>query len=163
MTEKEVQILFNECKQIMIDCNIPISNSIDPIIHINKRYKKLMGCCTRVNGKYKFRISISSHILDSDEIVLKKIILHEYIHTVKGCLNHGTYFKNYCKILNDKFGYDIHRLVDSKTLKFDNTYYTYRLKCPNCSISYLRKRKPYSDRIYKCGNCGHKLIVEKIQ
>ena len=75
-------------------------------------------------------------------------VLHELVHTVEGCFNHGNKFHNECKKINKKF--------DTKLGTFDETSggeiyakeiyknrKTYLMKCENCEATRVFRRDEY--------------------
>ena len=40
------------------------------------------------------------------DIIIKNTIIHELIHCLPKCTNHGKEFKKYAKIINEKLGYN---------------------------------------------------------
>ena len=98
---------------------------------------------------------------------IKNTIIHELIHCLPECNNHGTEFKKYAKILNEKLCYNISRLGDKRqdfvdsNLEFkEENLYKYKIQCIDCNQLYYRKKllKNFI-RKYRCGKCNGKLII----
>lgn len=81
--------------------------NIDPEVVINSRAKSRFGLCRM--GKYNYQIEINSQLLQAEEKKVMNTIVHEILHTVRGCMNHGSTWARYANIMNCKFGYDISR------------------------------------------------------
>lgn len=159
-------------------------------ISIAKRNTKRYGCCKQecpdISTKYyekigrrkylkyekynKHHIEISKWVLELDEKIIKNTIMHEIIHCLPRCNNHGKYFKEYAKFINYKLGYNISRLGNveedykksNKEFK-ENTSYNYKIECPKCGQIFYRKRLNKNFTVkYRCGKCDGKFIVYHI-
>ena len=101
-----------------------------------------------------------------DEII-KNTIMHELIHCIPYCNNHGTEFKKYAKLLNSKYNYNISRVGNKKedyeksNLEFeDNKKYNYRIVCNGCKQEFYRLRLSKNFvRKFRCAKCGSKFEV----
>ncbi len=45
-----------------------------------------------------------------DKNIIKNTIMHELIHCMPYCNNHGAEFKKYARYINEKLGYNISRV-----------------------------------------------------
>jgi len=191
--EQKLKRIYLECVQELKIIGIDILNSeqigtID--ISLSKRNNKRYGCCKQeepdVKTKYvekvgrkriikyakfnKHHIEISPWIMDLDENIIKNTILHELIHCLPNCNNHGDMFKKYANYINDKLGYNISRVGNKKEdyIKSNLEYkekesYNYHIKCINCGQEFFRKRLNRNfTRKYRCAKCGGKFKVENI-
>jgi predicted SprT family Zn-dependent metalloprotease len=70
---------------------------------------KGIGFYNRMSASYdSYQIRLSVYLLDSDnEILVKNTILHELCHTCDGCMNHGTKWKTWIRLINTRLGYKI--------------------------------------------------------
>lgn len=191
--EEKLKKIYKECLNELKTIGIDVLNSseIGKInIDISKRNNKRYGCCKQeapdINTKYiekigkkriirykKFNnhnIEISPWVLELDENIIKNTIIHEIIHCLPDCNNHGEEFKKYAKYINNKLGYNISRVGNKKEdyLRSNIEYqekeqYNYHIKCTNCGQSFYRKRlnKNFA-RKFRCGKCGGKFEVENI-
>lgn len=134
---------------------------------INTRAKKRWGQCRKVpNG---FSININSSLLEEESCLdgLKGTIMHELLHTCKGCFNHGAEWKRLASIVKSKYGYDIKRTssADEKgvTVEYKPVRYKYIVKCTECGQEIKRmKRCKIVDHPdwFLCGKCnGHFKIL----
>ena len=194
MEQKERLLqLYNECinelKTIGINMLKPEVGIID--IKLNNRSKKRYGCCRQeapdknfckrvrkgrkiiveCNRFNKHHIEISTWVMDLDESIIKNTIIHELIHCLPYCNNHGKEFKNYAKLINAELGYNISRLGNKeKDFKESNieykeeNKYKYKIICTGCGQEVLRQRinKNFT-RKYRCGKCGSKFKVFDIK
>lgn len=187
--EEKLKKLYGECinelKTINIDINNP-SKFGEIEIDLAKRNAKRYGCCkqSKPDTKYyhfikrghrrikvydkflKHNIEISKWVMELDDKIIKNTILHEIIHCVPNCNNHGKEFKAYAKYINENLGYDIQRLGNKKEdyIKSNLDYqendleYKYKIKCKQCGLIYYRQRlKKNFIRDYRCGKCKGKL------
>lgn len=180
--EKLYKECINELKSIGIDIdNSKIIGDID--IKTSKRAKKRYGVCKNEepdeNSKYIFKrkihflkfkkhhIEISNWVLDLNDNIIKNTIMHELIHCMPNCNNHGSEFKKYARFINKKLGYNISRLGNKKEdYKLSNLEYLdenekkfkYTIICENCKTLFYRQRltKNFLKR-YRCGICKGKL------
>lgn len=192
--QEKLEKIYSECVRELKSIEIDISDSrkVGTIeISISKRNNKRYGCCKQDEpdiktkhiekigkrkviryGKYnKHYIEISPWVLELEEDIIKNTILHEIIHCLPNCNNHGKEFKNYAKYINNKLGYNISRLGNKKedyqksNINYEEKQeYNYHIQCTNCGQSFYRKRLNRNFvRKYRCGKCGAKFQIEYIQ
>ena len=132
---------------------------------INKRAKTRWGLCKQAPDK-TFEIQIAECLLTDDRISVqacKETIIHEILHTCKGCMKHTGQWKYYAEVINQVYGYNIKRITtgtekgveDYKATNYMN--YKYVFTCGKCGATIYRKRdsrftKNY--RYYGCARCG---------
>lgn len=185
--EQKLKKLFNETIIELNKIGINFENVGLIDIKISKRNNKRYGCCKQeepnkqtaylYRGKVyyksfnKHHIEISRWVLDLNDEIIKNTIIHELIHCLPGCNNHGREFKKYASIVNNKLGYNISRLGDKEKdfeksnieYKQNEKNYKYKICCIECNQLYYRKRlaKNFLAK-YRCGKCKGKLkILEK--
>lgn len=163
MEENRADILLKKCREILKKEGIPASDNIADIV-INRKAKSRFGKCTNKNGI--FQIEISSELLQLDDRKIETVILHELIHTCRGCMNHGKRWKAYAEVLNKKYGYEItiRTSYEHLGLKPPESKETvkYMVVCRSCGAQFPRKRMcrlvENVDR-YRCGKCGGNLEI----
>lgn len=81
----------------------------------------------------RFVITIYDH-KDRDTIGIKETIIHELIHTLKGCQNHKSEFKYMCSIIKQYLGYSClsGKHEDTQNLDYKIGNYQHFLICPKC-------------------------------
>lgn len=159
MTQKEINKLLKNSIKLLKKLDIPISENIDNNIYLNNRYKKILATCDKKNSKYI--IEINSHILHSNKKILEEIIIHELIHTIKGCYNHSPLFQRYCHKINNLSDYNIQTLYDFNSIVYDNMN-VYEIECQKCHKKYrfyLKNDKVKNTNNYIC-HCGGNLILQ---
>ena len=186
--DERLQLLFNDCKNELGSIGIDLNNkSIGKItISIGKRACKRYGCCKQESpvksSKYvekigrkryvkyalfeKHNIEISKWVMQLNTDIIKNTIMHEIIHCLPNCSNHGNEFKKYANYINCKLDYDISRLGDKKqdlidsNIPIEKEKFNYKIECSGCGYSFYRKRLNYSfSRKYRCGKCGGRFSV----
>lgn len=141
--EEDVQLL------LLIGYNSVLTNIYT--CTLNSRAKRRLGRCTRI-GENRYEISINSEYLKmaSPESV-HNTIMHEVIHSIKGCMNHGPKWKKAAEDVNENYKFtEISRVAN---LKEDKEYqnhiqskYKYTIECQKCHTkwNYFRKTKTYN-------------------
>lgn len=161
---EKLQRLFAEAMKEIEGLGIRPSTRIYDI-KVNTRAKKRLGCCKKVSLNLipGFQLEISSRLLDSGERQLKEVIIHEILHTCKGCFNHGKRWKAYAVLVNKAYGYHVSRTADCEGLE---QAYRYEIICENCGNVFLRMRKSKVVRKpenYRCGKCKGSLEVKEYE
>ena len=192
--EEKLNNIYNECLKELKDIGIDILNNknvgiID--INISKRNNKRYGCCKQEEPdksskiiekkgfkrivKYqiykKHHIEISPWVLKLNNDIIKNTIIHELIHCLPYCNNHGKEFKKYAKYINQNLGYNIATLGNKKedyiksNIQYnENELYKYKIICNKCGQEFYRKRLNKNFlRKYRCGKCGSKFSAINIK
>ena len=159
--------LYKECVEELNSININVEKNRFIDLKINTRSKKRYGCCKKVS-KDRFQIEISDWVMDLNDIIIKNTIIHELIHCMPRCNNHGEIFKKYARVVNEKLGYNISRVGNKKNdyEKSNKEYtekqvnYKYKVICDGCNQTFFRQRMKRSfTRKFKCGKCGGKFKI----
>ncbi len=188
--EEKLKQLFKECTKELEKIGIEILDNkkvgkID--ISISKRNNQRYGCCIQEDPdkthktiikirkhkiiKYeKFNIhhiEISPWVMQLNDNIIKNTIMHELIHCIPYCNNHGAEFKKYANYINSKLGYNISRIGNKKldyeksNLEYsEDNLYKYKVLCTVCGQEFYRKRlnKNFT-RKYRCSKCGGKFKI----
>ena len=110
----------------------------------------------------KYNFSLIEYERDFHNM-LYSCMIHELIHTIPKCDNHGKKFKCICELISQQYP-EYHPYKGEKFIKLkkENPQRPkYLLKCSVCNYEYKYCRKPkYSTENYvcKCGNKSLKLI-----
>lgn len=189
--EEKLENLYKECVDELRSIGIDILDkekigSID--VKIALRNAKRYGCCKNEKpntncytatrkGRYKtkkyevFRehhIEISKWVMELDDKIIKNTIMHEVIHCLPYCNNHGKEFKKYAKYINENLGYDISRVGNKaedykkSNLEYhdETKKYKYKILCKKCgAIIYRQRLQVNKIKSYRCGKCGGKLEI----
>ena len=161
---KDLRKLAAECEADLLSIGIQ-PGKVNRWI-VNTRAKCRWGLCKQVApGEYE--ISIAERILQDNvsDQAAKNTILHELLHTVKGCHGHKGKWKELAAKVN--------RLLPQYTIKRTTSYEEkgleykpkprtnrYAVKCTHCGKEYYREKESkliqYPDK-YRCGVCNHPL------
>ena len=192
--EEKLNRLYLECIKELNMVGIDILDEkyygkID--ISIAKRNNKRYGCCRQEEPDKRYKaiikrgrkkiiryerfnrhhIEISKWVLVLEDNIIKNTIIHELIHCIPYCNNHGIEFKKYAKIINNAYGYDISRVGDKKkdyeksNIEYnEGQKYNYRVVCKGCKQEFYRQRinKDFVKK-YICGKCKSKFEVVRIK
>ena len=156
-----------ECMTELDNIGIEYGNIIN--WKVNTRAHRRWGQCKAVTGGYE--ININKDLLDERNDVqgLKNTIIHELLHSVKGCMNHGENWKNQAEIVKYELGYDITRCssAEDKGVVFhtqptarraSGNEYILKCNCCGCEIHRERMSKAVQHpEWYRCGKCGGRL------
>lgn len=149
-------------KKLMLECIKEIHEKTDyvrfdlnriAIIHSADTKGKILGKCHRLSYNSKrFEIIIYRHKNRTIKGI-KETIIHELIHTLDDCFNHGRNFKYVCDVVLRKVGYDCfscHQDNVTNDYKLANfNYFNYCPKCKQITACGNRKTKRfYSDNFF---------------
>ena len=192
--EQKLNKLFLECVDELSKIGIDILDTKqygEITISFAKRNNKRYGCCkqeepdknykvvTRIGRRRviryerfnKHHIEISKWVMELDETIIKNTIMHELIHCMPYCNNHGEIFKKCANLINSEYGYDISRVGNKKkdfeksNVEFnEEVKYNYRIICNGCKQEFFRQRisKNFKAK-FRCGKCGGKFEVLRIR
>lgn len=76
-------------------------------ITVNNRLSRALGRCVRKNGVFHIELARKSVGESVNVNFIKNIIMHEIVHTMPNCWNHGHVFQHYAQIINRKLGYHV--------------------------------------------------------
>lgn len=191
---EKLEYLYTQCLTELVSIGLDMNNkeligNID--IQLTTRASKRYGCCKQENPDKRYKvvskrgshkiikyekfkdhhIEISNWIMQLNEDIIKNTILHELIHCIPFCNNHGKEFKKYANYINQKLGYHITTKGNIKEdyeasrleYKVDNDY-KYKIICQDCGQTIYRKRfNPNLLKRYRCGKCKGKLNLIEIK
>lgn len=191
--EQKLHKLFLECVNELKNMGIDILNEklygrID--ISLSKRNNKRYGCCKQEEPDKKYKtitkigrrkiiryekfnkhnLEISKWVLELEDNIIKNTIMHELIHCIPYCNNHGAEFKKFANLINVNYNYDVSRVRDKKkdfeksNIEYKETKnYNYKIICKGCKQEFYRQRlnKNFT-RIYRCGKCSSTFEVIKL-
>lgn len=131
---------------------------------VNTRAKKRWGLCTETPSGYV--IAIASCLLDerNDESGLMNTLLHELLHSVPDCMNHGALWQCLAARVYKEHGYNIKRTssAEEKGIVYKEEIVRkpkYKFICQNCGQTIIRYREcDFTLRYnkYRCGICKGK-------
>lgn len=159
---KDFNILVEDCMAEVT--KLGIKPGTISSFEINTRAKTRWGLCKQ-NRNGTYTIEIAQRLLTDERIsttACKETIIHEILHTCKGCMRHTGNWKYYADIMNQVYGYNIKRVTQGVEKGVEN--YTpseqaikYVFTCENCGATIYRKRASKFTNNYKyygCARCG---------
>lgn len=167
--EERINAIAGEALKELHKAGIFPSKNIKEIKE-NKRAKKRLGCCKKVmvNQSEEYSIEISTVLEQETDQMIKEIIIHELLHTCKGCFNHGKEWKRKAAEVNRMYGYKIKTYAEPKQQDIENKTepgYKYIIECKGCGTIGYRKKKSkliQNPQLYRCGKCGGRLCITEI-
>lgn len=160
---KDLSYLLQEAKDDLASLDIKYGNVVD--IKVNSRFTALWGRCSQVPHGYLIEICSQLALDTTSDQATKGTIMHELIHTCKGCMNHGTKFKEIAQKVSI-YGYNIKRCTSAAekglaSRRSNSNYYKYQMTCKNCGHIYKNARRTAAvkyleagkSRNLKCGYC----------
>lgn len=156
-------------------------------ISINKRASSFWGKARRrydrQNGKSIYMMEINQVLVKSAWNQCEKgnceysytfkplltVVLHEWLHCVDGCLDHGWKWQTLANKVNAMYGYNISRTSSAEALGLELDFtetYKYVLECPVCHTKTGRNtmsRAVKHPEDYHCCTCRRKGILSTIR
>ena len=90
-----------------IDIGFPVPDTLERKIYIDKKQYERVAACFRYKYPEKYEIHLSEDTLRANKTEIKNIIAHEVIHANFLTMTHNIMWKMYCKLMQEKFGYNI--------------------------------------------------------
>lgn len=167
---KNLENMIAECQQELAAINIK-TGTLERYT-INNRAKRRLGLCTHLDNN-RYTIEISGVLLHESvpEITMKYVVIHELLHTCKGCMNHGDKWKKLVEKVNAAYGYTIssnpysHERKDMDgvdTAKAAMEAPKHKFVCNGCGLivnRYRESRFTKNPERFHCGRCGAKFTV----
>ena len=130
---------------------------------INTRAKTRLGVCKKTGDRYV--IEIAAALLDESaaESELKNTVMHELLHTCRGCMSHTGRWRELADRVNAACGLSVSRTTERDKAEIPDALAAkpkYRIVCTACGAVYERfRRSRLTDHpeMYKCGRCGGSL------
>lgn len=161
MTMNELKNMLENCKIMLDGVGIKYGNIQN--LTINNRVKGRFGQCRKSGNIYSIEIS-SFAMIDNEKTF--NTMMHELLHTVEGCMNHGSKWQNLASIVNKRYGLNITTRSEASEEQKEERLQSAKfiLTCQNCKHEnfYFRESKiikNYSK--YKC-NCGGSLELKRL-
>ena len=131
---------------------------------INTRARSRWGQC-KLEPDGTYTIQIAGSLLTDDRIsekACKETIIHELLHTCKGCMKHQGRWKANATMMNCRYGYNIKRVTSGnekgvENYKPEHMTVKYVFTCGGCGATIYRKRDSKFTKYYRyygCTKCG---------
>lgn len=160
MTITELNSLLQEAIKEVEAVGIT-TGEIDPDIELT-RATRVFGKCRRDNINNIHTIYISKYFINNPTAEVKNTLVHEVLHTVEGCMNHGNKWKALANRMNNHYGYNIKRTANyvMNNEEANQIKRQYTIRCQGCGQTIYRQKKSKlitNTHLYRCGKCGGKL------
>ena len=157
-TNNTIELANKILSEVYSNYNTP---TIKEIVYTKARSYWAMCKCLGGN-KYQLRISDIFELIPDENIArcrFTSTIIHELIHTISGCMNHGRRFHLICNLVNCKYPqYKLQTTTTSEEvgIVIEEKTPRYLVVCEHCGKEYKYWKKPrYTLDNYVCGNCKH--------
>lgn len=115
----------------------------------------------------RFEIAINNSMISNAPVQsLIETMVHELLHTLPNCFNHGPVWKRHVFKVNDAFGTSISRLATVNFELGQEEPYKYKVTCNDCNkivARYKRMGKVLKNlKECTCGLCGGELTASHI-
>lgn len=117
---KNFEMLQKVCIDEVLGAGIEPGNIVSWVI--NRRAKTRWGMCTK-NPDGTCIIQIAARLIEDERIseqACKETMIHEILHTCKGCKGHTGLWLIYANIMNKKYGYNIKRTTSGEEKGVEN-------------------------------------------
>lgn len=137
---------------------------IERTVYLTRAKKTYGKCSSTPDG---FTVHLSKYFKDNCIEEVMQTLVHEVLHTLPGCMNHGSSWKTAAEIVNAKYGYNVQRCnsMEMANLTEEDKVATkhYAVECLSCGAMIYRERKSklitHTDH-YRC-KCGGQLVLKE--
>jgi len=149
MKKDLLDFYFDFATDILLSLNLDWGE-VSRLLIMPKASTHTLGLCERNtdwwgNFDGTFTISLNPCLFQdkANEDIIIQTLLHELIHTMDGCFNHGKTFKYYASIINNKYGYHISRTTDSSKygVELPEQKFKYEIWCNVCNKRVARYKR----------------------
>lgn len=158
MNKEQVKEMVFDYRRDMLTRGIKVGK-ISRVWFSDKSFGKF-GSCKRLTNGY-FVIEITDLGLHGD---VKSTIVHELIHTVEGCYNHGPKFQEIARLLSSAYNIELGTKASKNEMALSKEYRIakskYVIRCKKCGQIVTRQRATRLVKLpmtYRCW-CGGDLI-----
>lgn len=172
LNEENLLGIAKEATSVCKKLNLNIADRVSFVI--NKNALSFAGKCHK-NKDGSFKIEICERFANANEVKRKKLVevaIHELIHTIPKCMNHGKLFKENMYKVNYATDYNVSTRedkIDMSEEKFKTARFIFECKDCNTRYSYQRacstvtgiKRNPEDYRCGCCNKTGTLMLIEQ--
>lgn len=163
---KNLQSFYNDALALCNESNIPYGTILS--VETSTRMSRSLGITYRKASGFIIRISMVILQDDIPNDTILSVLIHEILHTIPGCFNHGHLWKEYAAIINHAYpNLIITQYADPKKLSIptpkkrkraSTQKKTFRFICKRCKkelIFYKKNKFVKHHKDYRC-TCGGK-------
>ena len=154
MTKEQVEKMVFAYRHDMLTRGIKVGK-ISRVRFSDKSFGKFGSCRKLMNGY--FAIEITDLGMHGD---VKCTIVHELIHTVEGCFNHGPKFQEIARLLSSAYNIELGTRASKHEMELSKEYRIakakYVIRCKKCGQVVTRQHATRLVKLpmtYRCG-CG---------
>ena len=160
-TVEDLRREYSEAAEIVRKCNLPVKSVGEITLGLSPKATRHMGITEKRLDDYTIILNQPYASVAKKEDRMNTII-HEILHTLPGCMNHGENWKYAASIVRKKTGIEIERTgynAEYQKYREENHIYKYAVVCEKCGKKSFFQRM--SDvvkypQLYKC-MCGGNL------
>lgn len=153
MKTRDIENMVKICKRDLAQLGLSPGNIVS--VTFNHRAKTLFGRCKKDrSGNFHIEVMTYLNRLRSEDDICQTV-MHEVIHTLPKCGNHGPHFQEVARLVNIKLGYRIATTSKLSTDEKEAIPFKYVVKCGLCGQEMKRyHRKPQLTPNHYHGACG---------
>lgn len=165
--------IMHDCMQELGSIGLSTYSKRIVSITINNRLSRSLGRCRRIGRDFFIELAGKVARDDVDLHFIKNIIMHELVHTMPECFNHGYMFQRTAAIINKRLGYNVgtHETAENMIAagvkpinKKEEAKYA--ICCGKCgkTVAYRQKKCGLTDNPgnYTHTGCGGKLYTLRL-
>ena len=171
LIRSELEVATSFVKSAFVDFMTPVIKTIK-ISHARSFWGQI-----RSLGGNAFELKVSDVFNDipNEENAKRRflgMLVHELLHTVNGCMNHGSRWKSLANKVNALYPkLKVQRCTSMYEygIKKDTSKFNYKITCHACSNTFFRQRKSdttdpvFLNTFCQCGKCGARGKFEVIK
>lgn len=157
---KDYQKVVEELFTVAVNLLAPLHYELPTIeVEASNRLKRALGQATCM-GHNNYQIKISTHHLKHRTGAESlDTMIHEILHCLPECFNHGKHWKHEARRVNELLGMNIDTKANIETTEEELNEYNHAIQCKACGTitGYMRRTKAYRNpELYRC-SCGGEL------
>lgn len=155
----DIEDIFNSSYDMVVKAGVVPADK-EKITVGTSRAKTSWGYCRRRGSMYLIEISEKTIKLGREAV--QETMIHEILHTVPGCMNHGPKWRSEADKVNRDYNMNISRLSSKEAYGAKEMFkedYNYLIVCDSCGAQFKRHRRSRfvnNPTSYRC-QCGGKL------
>ena len=161
---KDLKTASDKCKGLLDNLGIKYSTVVT--FGVNTRSRARWGVCKYKYGRFTIEVNQDLLLDENEDKALETVLLHELLHTVSGCMNHGPRWKSLADKVNSAYGYEVHRTNGAEEIgvhkyREREREYKYIFQCDCCGQVIRRQRASQfvaNYDLYRCGRCNGKIV-----
>lgn len=160
-SEPDLTEVLKQAQKMLASCQIPYSE-VQSISWMSHHSTTVWGRCTQNRRTGIYQIAVNSAFRNAGhETALLQTVIHELIHTIPGCMNHGSKWKNCAEKVNQRYGLHVSRTNSANSMHMEDEIAKnakYVLRCANGHMHYKTRASNLTrhPEWYRC-QCGAKL------